>query len=555
MTVATISGILTTVDPLLMRHLIDKVLPAHSIANCLELVAAIAGCYLGRHLFLGWSRSVDFSVEQNLAQELRLSLLEQLNRLSPEYHEQTPVGEKLKRLESDVDQIAEFGSEFTSSVVRSIVFFVVNVVVMFSLSIRMTTALLPILGMFAWIWIVYRPRLMQLSEQARTQTGRASSVLLEFLSAQPQIQLLCSQKLVENKAATIWTHLVSARQTYRQAEIRFMVLVGSTFVLGNLLVLLVGSLQVLQGSLTIGSLVAFYGFNSRAFEPVNAFLDIYTRMQRVGAGIRQVRSVLESQPAIADVGSIAEPLSTVAQGIALKQLTFAYTPDHDALRCFNLVIHPRDRLGIVGPSGSGKSTVARLLTRMSEPGRGIILLDGHPLSEYKLDALRHTISYVPQQPVLFQGTIRDNLFYGNPTASAEDINQVISVTQLGSVLRRLSAGIDAELGTYGHGLSGGELQRIALARALLRRSPVVVLDESTSALDLVTEERILRSVAEFCSDSILIIISHRLASISWMNRIVVLNAGRIVDIGDHDDLFATSVLYRKLYVTTVPPIN
>ena len=549
---ALLSGVLSTVDPLLMRRLIDYALPQHRVAPALLLALAIGGCFLGRYVFLGWSRSIDFSVQQDLAQTLRVSVLEQMNRLSPDYHETTPVGEKLRRLESDVDQIAEFGADVGSWTFQASIFFVINLAVMFRLSAGMALALLPTIGLFWWVCMHYRRHMEQRSGMARLEAGRASSVLLEFLSAQPQIQLLGSQKLVEKKALTIWTRVIHARKAQRHTEIFFAVAINSVFALANLLVLGVGGLQVLHGTLTIGGLVAFYTFTTRTFEPVNSMLDIYSRLKRAGACMITVRDVLESEPKVADFGTITDPRRDLPRGITFNDVSFSYTPDRTALRNVDLRIGALDRVGIVGPSGSGKSTLGRLLARMADPQTGEISLDGYSLREYTLEALRRTICYVPQNPVLFQGSVRENLLYGNRNASPNDLDRVVSVTQLDQVVKRLQNGLDCELGPNGHSLSGGELQRLALARALLREAPVLVLDESTSALDLPTEQRVLESLANFCSQSTLIIISHRLASISWMSRIVVMNGGQMVASGTHDDLYSESPFYRRLYENDTP---
>lgn len=188
--------------------------------------------------------------------------------------------------------------------------------------------------------------------------------------------------------------------------------------------------------------------------------------------------------------------------------------------------------------------------RLSDPQVGNLTLDGYSLRDYSLAALRQTICYVPQRPILFDGSVRENLLYANPNATTDDLFQVAEVAQFLSVVDQLPDGLDTQLGPLGHSLSGGELQRLALARALLRRAPVLVLDESTSALDVPTEQLILESIADYRPGSMLIIITHRLASIAGMRRIVVLNHGQITASGDHDFLCQTSTIYQRLYEST-----
>lgn len=547
---AVLSGIFSTVDPLLMRQLIDVDLPRHESAIALILVVAIAGCLFGRFSLLFASLYMNYSVQQDFGQGLRITMLEHLNRLSAEYHDKTPVGEKLSRLERDVDQISELGADITSVSVRSLIFFVANIVVMIHLNAYITLAILPPLLAFLWVRSRFRSPMQELADVAQNEAGRASSVLCEYLSALPQVQLLCAENVIAKKAEAVWAGMLRARKSQRRSELLYVGAVNATLVLATFLVLSVGSVQVARGALTIGGLVAFYAYVTRIFEPVSSMMELYSRLQRVGASIRRVRGVLECNARVPDFGVIVEPRRSIEQGISVSNVSFVYG-ERIALQNISLHLAPFDRVAIVGPSGSGKSTFARLLVRVSDPQEGEIRLDGYPLRDYSLAALRRTICYVPQQPVLFNGSVRENLLYGKPHAGTLELQRVVAATQLEGVLDRLPCGLDTELGPWGHSLSGGERQRIALARALLREAPVLVLDESTSALDVPTEQLVLASIADHCSRSILIIISHRLASIAWMKRIVVLNAGKVMVSGAHDTLYAQSSFYRRLYQSTI----
>jgi ABC-type bacteriocin/lantibiotic exporter with double-glycine peptidase domain len=544
---AVSSGMLSTVDPLLMRHLIDYQLPHRQLAGSLVLVLAIAGCLLGSVLALLWSHNLNFHVEQAVGQKLRIAILEQLNRLSADFHENTPAGDNMTRLGADVDQISQLTSEIASSTVRAAVFLFVNLAVMLYLNATMTLAIAPTLLLFSWIQARFSTAMRKRADIAQKETGRASSVLYEYLSALPQIQLLCAEKVALTNAVLVWSRMVGARKSQKSTEVLYAGTVNGAFILATLLVLAVGSYQFLRGALTIGALVAFYTYQTRVFEPVSMATDLFSRLQRVGASIRRVRAVLESESSVPDLGKIVTPPRKIALGISLDKVQYSYGTERVALRNISLHIGAGESLAIVGASGSGKSTLARLLVRLSDPQVGNLTLDGYPLRDYSLAALRHTICYVPQRPILFDGSVRENLLYANPNATTEDLLQVADVAQFRSVLDQLPDGLDTQLGPLGHSLSGGELQRLALARALLRRAPVLVLDESTSALDVPTEQLILESIADYRSGSMLIIITHRLASIARMTRIVVLNHGQIAASGDHDFLYQQSRVYQQLY--------
>jgi ABC-type bacteriocin/lantibiotic exporter with double-glycine peptidase domain len=341
--------------------------------------------------------------------------------------------------------------------------------------------------------------------------------------------------------------MVRARKTQKSTELVYAGTVNGSFILATLLVLAFGSYQFLHGALTIGALVAFYTYQTRVFEPVSLATDLYSRLQRVGASIHRVRSVLEAESLVPDFGHIVNPPGAIKQGILLDKVHYSYEPGRAALHNISLNIAAGESLAIVGPSGSGKSTLARLLVRLSDPQMGSITLDGYPLRDYSLSALRQAICYVPQRPVFFNGSVRENLLYANPEATSEDLLRTTEIARFSCVLNKLPAGLNTQLGPSGHSLSGGELQRLALARALLRKAPVLILDESTSALDVPTEQLILESIAEHRSGAMLIVITHRLASVAWMKRIIVLDQGQIAAAGEHDDLCEHSPLYRRLY--------
>ncbi len=542
-----LGAMLSTLDPLLMRRLLDHQLPHHNLAGSLGMVFAIATCLLGNILALLWSLRLNFDVEQETAQRLRVSALEQLNRLSADFHENTPAGDNMTRLGSDVDQIAELSAEIVPSSIRAILFLVANLGVMIFLNATMTLAIVPTLILFSWFQTRFSSTMRKGADAAQHETGRASSVLYEYVSAVPQVQLLCAEEIAVRNAVSAWSRMVRARRIQRRAELRYSGTVNAAFILATFLVLALGSYEYLRGLLTLGALVAFYAYQTRVFQPVSVATDLYSRLERVGASIRRVRTLLEAQSGVPDRGSISVVPDQLTEGIVLNNVHYSYRNDSVVLNNISLHIYPGELLAIVGPSGSGKSTLARLLVRLSDPQSGHLTLAGRQLSEYSLAALRHTICYVPQRPILFAGSVRDNLLYARPDATTEDLLHTIHIAQFRAVVDRLPNGLDTDLGPSGHSLSGGELQRLALARALLRKSRILILDESTSALDVPTERLIFKSIVEHCTHTILIIITHRLASISWMKRIIVLDHGHVVAAGDHASLHTESTLYRTLY--------
>jgi ABC-type multidrug transport system fused ATPase/permease subunit len=263
-----------------------------------------------------------------------------------------------------------------------------------------------------------------------------------------------------------------------------------------------------------------------------------------------VREILDLQPTVRDIGTERLESSGLTHGFEIQDVSFSYGRIA-VLNNLTLRIVAGENIAIVGASGSGKSTLARLLVRGADPDNGRTLLEKRPLTDYALGSLRSAVCYVPQQPMLFQGTIRDNLLYANPRASDEEMFHAVEAAQLASVLNRFPQGLNALLGPGAVGFSGGERQRLALARSLLRGSAALVLDEATSALDVPTEREVLESVASFRAHQTIIVISHRLRSLSWVDRLVLLEHGRIAAVGAHSVLYEESALCRSLFDASV----
>ncbi|MCU1304964.1 MAG: Methionine transporter ATP-binding protein [Candidatus Sulfotelmatobacter sp.] len=547
MIAAIVSGVLAMIDPLLIRRLIDIDLPEHHQSLSLLIVLAVLICLLGRSLLLLWSNFVNFTVQQDFGQILRISILSQLQRLSADYHEATPVGEKLTRLENDVDQVAELGSNLITSSVRAIVLLVANMIVMLKLDASITMFLLPAVAGFLWIRSRYGRTLRKLSDSAQAITGRSAAVLNEYLAGILQIQLLGAELMLAEKAAAAWKDTIGVRRNQRSKELQYAAAVNALLAICTALVLGFGSYLTLKERLTLGGLVAFYTCATRVFEPVAVGMDVFSKIQRVGASIRRIRELLEVNSTVEDSGTHRISSAELKSGITLESVGFRYGKENIALQNISVRIDPAASLGVVGPSGCGKSTLAKLLVRLVDPYVGCLRLDGRFYRDYALSSIRAAVCYVPQSPLLFNGTIRDNLSFANRDATAAQIDSALEVAQLSSLLERLPKGAHTEIGPGGYSLSGGEKQRIAIARALLRGAPVLVLDESTSALDGPTEQLILRDIAMIYASRNLIVISHRLLSISWMNRIIVLDRGRVIAVGNHTALFRECDLYRYMF--------
>jgi ABC-type multidrug transport system fused ATPase/permease subunit len=543
---AMAAGLVSTIDPLLMRHLVDRSLPSKHLLNSLVCIALIALCFVGRSVFSGVGGLFSFRVAQRFGQDLKQELLAHMTQLSADWHERVMLGEKLSRLDTDVDQIAQFGADAVSTIVRVVIFFGLNLVIMLKLNVAMTLSVLPLLPVFYLARWKFRPLMQSRANAAQTGIGKTSGRIAEHLGAVPQLHLLGADQARLEDSVNAWLEVVSAQWNQRRTEVAFSVSITSVLGVAILLVLGIGSQKFSVGALTLGTIVAFYAYVTRIFEPISTAMEFYARLERMLASARRVREIMSAEPAVPDSGRVPLTFPRLRHGIVVRGVSFQYTPERFALKNIDLQISPGETVAIIGPSGSGKSTLARLFVRLADPTSGSIFVEGRSAEDYTLRALREIICYVPQSPMLFRGTIRENLLLAKPLATQHELDTVIDVAQLEPTLQRLSRGLDHTLDAGAVGLSGGEQQRLAIARALLRPSAVLILDEASSALDLPTEMAVLEGLRQLRRDMTLVVISHRVKSLSWADRFVLLESGSISAQGDHSRLLHESGLYRAL---------
>lgn len=530
-----VSSVLVLLDPLIVRFLIDDVIPRRRIGWLPLVASAFLFTYMARLGADSVAGMLNFQAVQKMIFRSRLSLLRHLQRLSAEYHESRPIGDTLHRLQNDVDQVATLSGEVIPSALRMLTVFVLVMSTMLVLSYQLTIVVLPLVPVFILVRRRFHNRLRDASDSVQQQAGKVINFLEEHLASIVQVQLLSCEQREARRFARLSGSAMRAQVKRRTTELFFSALLYLIIVVGMASVLCYGGYLVIAERLTAGGLVAFYGYTLQLFIPLYGVVDIYSKLQRAGASIRRLMEITEAQTMLREACD-ALVLSAGAPGVVeLRNVCFGYGSDRRVLSDVNLRVNAGERVALAGRSGNGKSTIARLVARLYDTRSGTVLIEGNDVRDIKLKSLRSSVIFVPQDPVLFDVTLRENLLYGNAQATGEELEHVARLAQLESVIRKLPRGWDEPLGPRGNRLSGGERQRVALARALLQHPKVLILDECTSALDAVTERRLLDGLDCFLDGVTTIIISHRPFPNAWAERVIHLDQGRICETPEHGE--------------------
>ncbi len=544
---AIIAGsLLTLLDPLIMKWLIDSVLPQQDTGGLLLAAVGMFFSYQGRSVSNAVSNLWSFTGSQKLVEHVRMLLVDHQNRMSADYHTTTPAGEKVHLLHDALHETELFGCEVLPSITRISVLFVAAFIAMLLLNWTLTLAIIPILPAAALLNQHLRRRLRGRSEHVLEEQKKFGSALHEFSEANLQIQLLCCEARMARRMHDKSARVASAEYRRKLAEIYCSVLSSLMVVFGITVMIAMGGNAVLDGHMSTGALVAFYSYLVRLFEPLYGAMELSSRFQRVRSNVRSIMGALAAVPTISSGPDATLLSNSGAAELRCDNVYFGYRHT-TVLSQFHLVIGRGARVAFVGPNGAGKSTAAKLLVRQYDPQAGTVYINNQDVRSIALSSLRSHLVYVPQYPVLFDGDIKENVRLGKPDSNRQELEMAAYVSDLDRVLTKHSNGWHEAVGPGGRLLSGGERQRVAIARAVISRPDALVLDESTAALDPTSERTVLRRINESLPNTTLLFVSHRPSVITWVDRIYVLDAGRIVEQGSHVDLYTNGGLYAHLY--------
>jgi ABC-type multidrug transport system fused ATPase/permease subunit len=548
----SVGSLLALLAPLVLKWLIDDILPARRMALLVGAVGLIFLCHQGRAVLSSVGGYLTMLAAQKLALDLRLRLLRHLDSLSADYHEGTSVGASMYPLKEPIDEISFLGSDLLPAILRTLIATMLTLGTMLILNARMTVAVLPLIPVFLMTRKHFRSRLEGDSNQVQDNQLAWASFLEEHLSSIVAIQLLRKQRWQERSAFRLLG--TSARSLARlfRTGVSFTFYTSLTIASAMSAVIGYGGWNVFTGALTVGGLVAFYSYLTQLFEPLSGAAEIYVRAQRTFASIRQVQAALALEPAIKSSSTAIKFPGNRPWTIELADVSFGYAKSRSLLSIPRLEIGAGEQVAMVGENGAGKSTLAKLLARLYDVGSGSISVGGQDVREIEIESLREHVCYAPPYPILFDTTLASNLRMGKPAASDTELEKVVEQVGLGGWVGTLKEGLKHRVGPGGSRLSGGQRQRLGIGRAILQRPRVLILDEATSSLDAGSEQMLLRNLRSILPGTTLVVISHRLSAVFCLGRVIVLEAGRVVEDGAPTALLGNSCTYSRLFSASLP---
>jgi len=484
-------------------------------------------------------------VAQRVVHTLRGRLLEHLQALPLRHHVLTPTADSVYRLDADAHCVDDLiiGGVFPLLLAG------LNLAVMFVvlMYVDLTLALLSlVVAPFLYVCLRFYSRTMvDRAERVKALEATLIERAFEILSSIAAVKSFTRERHELARFSSSGDDTMRARLSLTWQESLFSVAVTAITLAGTALVLIVGGLHVLDGTLTLGSLLVVVAYLAAVYDPLSAIAHSTGSLQQAVASARRVRGIFELTPEVLD-----DPDGIDAAGItgriSFAAVSFSYDDSRQVLDSIGFEAHPGELVALVGLTGAGKTTIASLVPRFFEPGSGQVLVDDVDVGRYSLKSLREQIALVPQQPMLFTGTIADNIRYGRLDASDAEVEAVARDAHVHDFVARLPQGYQTPVYEGGGTLSGGERQRIGIARALLKAAPILILDEPTSAVDAISEGAIFDTLRRIRSKHTTLVIAHRLSTIRDATRILVLDGGRLIAQGTHTELLRTSDLYRAM---------
>ncbi|HEX5229113.1 MAG TPA: ABC transporter ATP-binding protein [Bryobacteraceae bacterium] len=489
---------------------------------------------------------VTTSVGQWVTHDLRRTLYSHIQRLSLAYHDHKQTGDLISRVTGDIDAIQSFiVSGLLDSLINSITL-VGMLGVMLYLNWQFTLIALSVAPFLFLVVFSYTRRIKKASREVRKKEGEIVSVMQEVLSSIHVVKAFAREDYEQKRLEEESLEGVEIGLKARALKAKLAPLVEVIVAVGTCLVLWFGARMVLSGALSAGSLVMFIWYLGKMYKPMQQLSKMTDSYSKALVGYERIREVLDTDNEIKDLPG-ARRAPKFRGDISFENVNFGYEPSTPVLKDLNFHIEPGQVAALVGPTGAGKSTIISLIPRFYDPTSGVVKIDGQDVRSFQQKSLRQQISFVLQETVLFHGPIWNNIAYGKPEATRAEILRAAELANAKEFIEKLPEGYNTIIGERGVTLSGGQRQRIAIARAIIRNTPILILDEPSSGLDAASEKLVFEALDRLMEGKTCIVIAHRLATIRRANCIFVVKDGSIVERGTHDELMRADGLYAELH--------
>jgi subfamily B ATP-binding cassette protein MsbA len=518
--------------------------------NYLQLAAVAAFSFLAITCIGSLASYLDSfyneKVAQYIADDLRRKMYHHLQHLSLSYYDTHQTGKLISTLTADVSTIQSFASATLLNILVDCLTIVGMIGVMLYLDSDFTLIALAVAPFLLFFVSHFKKAMKKATREVRRDQSNMFVVLQKGLESIRAVNAFGRQDYEEARLQKISHDTVEAALKAKRVKSALSPVVAITVAACTAFVLWRGAHLVINGVMTVGSLTIFLYYMGKFFSPVQDLAKMTSTIAQVAVSLERIQAILETDSITKEIPNAIKPESIKGE-IIFDHVVFSYNEGLPVLQELNLTIHAGQRIGICGPTGCGKSTIAGLIARFYDPVSGRILIDGTDISQFTLDGLREQIAFVMQETILFYGSVRENIAYGKPDATEEEITEAARMANAMEFIEKMPYGFDTIVGERGVTLSGGQKQRIGIARALVRNSPILILDEPTSSLDTESEKTVMEALENLMLGRTVIIIAHRLSTIRNVEKIIVLANGKIAEEGTHDELMEKGALYEALY--------